>query len=186
MCEGQGSNPILNKFVIQMRGGLCPDYNSDSDVVQLNIKTEKNMLWRHNFPSQKSFGPKPSRRQKIGAKTSRRQNVLAPKRHTPHIQRLNWFHFHINNIKNKNSVQDKLITFYKMMKCTYKWRKKNKKPYKFLWYFTFSCCTVTCSQENKCVPGSAGSERCKGCIVSTLWQRLRAYPHIEQDSIKII
>ena len=65
MCERRGSNPILITFVLQMRGRLCPYYNSDSYVVQLNIKNEK-LLWRQNFPAQKRIRAKPSRRQKIG------------------------------------------------------------------------------------------------------------------------
>ena len=58
MCEGQGSNPILNTFIIQMRGRLCPDYKNYSYVVQLKNKTEKKCY---------------------GAKISQRQNVSAPK-----------------------------------------------------------------------------------------------------------
>ena len=158
MCEGRGSNRILNEFVIQMRRGLCPNYNIDSDVVQLNIK--KNTM-APKLPSTKKFrrrtvlAPKDRREnvwapKGLGAKSSqrlgfpppkhRRQNVGA-KMSAPKRRRLNvilptyryWMGstLIILKTKNKNSGRDKLLTFYKMMRRTYKWRKKNKKPFNF-------------------------------------------------------
>ena len=126
MCEGRGSNRILNEFVIQMRRGLCPNYNIDSDVVQLNIKkkyygAKTSQYQKVSAPNR--LGAKRSARKRLSAKRSwrqkfpaprlptaktsapkrRRQNVgaktSAPKRHSPHIQILNGFH--LNNIKNK-------------------------------------------------------------------------------------
>ena len=74
MCEGRGSNHIMNTFVIQMRGGVCPDYNSNSDVVQLSIIIEKNAM-APKLPNTKKFRP-----QTVSAQKDWRLNVLAPKR----------------------------------------------------------------------------------------------------------
>ena len=94
MCEGRESNPVLNIFFVQLRGGLCPNYISDSYVVQLNIKIEENAV-APKLPSVKTL-----RRQTVWAPKDRRQNVSAQKflcvktswRNsvpTPKLQRLN-------------------------------------------------------------------------------------------------
>ena len=80
LCEGRGLNPILNTIFRQMWGGLCPDYNSDSYVVQSNIKIKKKVV-ALKLPSAKTFLRQTvSAPKRLGAKTSWRQNVPAPKR----------------------------------------------------------------------------------------------------------
>ena len=86
MCEGRGSNPILNTFFIQMRGGLSSNNNSNSYyVVQLNIKIEKKCYGaktsqRQNVSAPNLLGAIRSAPKVLSAKTSQLKNPSAPKR----------------------------------------------------------------------------------------------------------